>query len=138
MGRIGMAVALGAALVALGAAGCGGDNDTTTTTPTDGANAKQLGTVLNLAADPNGGLKYDKTELDAKAGNVTIELENQSQTPHNVAVETKDEKDLGVSDDVTEGSTSLSLQNVQPGTYTFYCTLPGHRQGGMEGTLTVK
>ncbi len=139
MGRISMAMTLGAAVLALGAAGCGG-NDTTNsnTSATKPADTKQKGTVLALAADPNGQFKYDKSALEAKAGNVTIEFVNKSQTPHNVAVAVEGEKDLGVSDDVAAGSTSLSLQNVAPGAYTFYCTLPGHRAGGMEGTLTVK
>jgi uncharacterized cupredoxin-like copper-binding protein len=35
------------------------------------------------------------------------------------------------------GSKTLSL-NLKPGTYKFYCSVPGHRMAGMEGTLTVQ
>lgn len=45
---------------------------------------------------------------------------------------------LGKSELVQEGSATLSLSNLKPGTYHYFCTVPGHREAGMEGTLTVK
>ena len=118
--------------VALLAAGCGGDGDEnaeeTTTTPSAEA------TTLQLAADPGGALAFDKTSLDAPAGSVTIELTNDSSVPHNVEVEGNGVEEE--SDTVTGESTSLTV-DLQPGTYDFYCAVPGHREAGMEGTLTV-
>ena len=122
-------------------AACGGDDDDdggeepvaeeTTTEDTGGGGGG--GETLMLAADPGGDLAFDPTELSAAAGSVTIELMNESGVPHNVAVDGAGEP----SETITEGSTSLNL-DLEPGEYTYYCAVPGHREGGMEGTLTVE
>ncbi|MBJ7459280.1 MAG: cupredoxin domain-containing protein [Thermoleophilaceae bacterium] len=113
------------------------EQSSTDTTRSEAAGGTD-GTKLALIADPSGALKYNKTKLNAKPGNITITLINESTTPHDVAVETESGKSLGESEDVSEGTTKLVLKDVKAGTYTFYCSLPGHRQAGMEGTLTVR
>jgi len=124
--------------LAVGVAACGGDDDdsgdeaaagdtTTHEESTDG------GTHLTLTADPNGALSFDQTELTAAAGEITIELVNESGIPHNVEIEGQD----AVSETITEGSTELTV-TLEPGEYVFFCNIPGHREGGMEGTLTVE
>jgi plastocyanin len=122
-------------------AACGGDDDdeaaeetTTEETTTEGGGGGG-GTTLALAADPGGALAFDQTELTAAAGEVTIELTNDSGMPHNVEVEGNGVEE--VSETITEGTTSLTL-TLEPGEYEFYCAVPGHREGGMEGTLTVE
>jgi plastocyanin len=125
-------------------AACGGDDDDegseepaaeeTTTEDTGGGGGGDAVTIM-LAADPNGELAFDQTELTAAAGEVTIEFMNESGIPHNVEVEGNGVEE--VSDTITEGSTSLTV-NLEAGEYTFYCAVPGHREGGMEGTLTVE
>ena len=118
------------AAAAVLAAGCGGDdNGNSEATPTTAE-----GTTLQLAADPGGALSFDKTSLEAPAGSVTIELTNDSSVPHNVEVEGNGVEEE--SDTVSGESTSLTV-DLQPGTYDFYCAVPGHREAGMEGTLTV-
>jgi plastocyanin len=92
-------------------------------------------TALKLAAEPGGQLSYDTKQLTAKAGKVTITMTNMSPIEHNVAV-AQGSKELGATPTFQGGSRTLTL-NLKPGTYTFYCTVPGHRQAGMEGTLTV-
>jgi uncharacterized cupredoxin-like copper-binding protein len=92
-------------------------------------------TALKLAADPGGQLSYDTKQLTAKAGKVTITMTNMSPLEHDVAV-AQGSKVLGVTPTFQGGSRTLTL-SLKPGTYTFYCTVPGHRQAGMEGTLTV-
>jgi|SRR6187200_365311 len=92
-------------------------------------------TTLPLAASPTA-LEFDKTALSAKAGEVTIEFDNPSAIPHNVVIE-EDGKELAGFEPIAEGKESVSA-DLKPGTYTFYCSVPGHREAGMEGTLTVK
>jgi uncharacterized cupredoxin-like copper-binding protein len=94
------------------------------------------GEDLKLSADPSGQLKFDKTSLDAKAGKVTITMDNPAPVPHAIAVEGN-----GVDKDgetVQKGGTSTVSVDLKPGSYTFYCPVPGHRQAGMQGKLTVK
>jgi plastocyanin len=121
-------------------AACGGDDDDEgseepAAEETTGDTGGGGGSTIMLAADPGGALSFDQTELTAAAGEVTIELMNDSGIPHNVEVEGNGVEE--VSETITEGSTSLTL-NLEPGEYEFYCAVPGHREGGMEGTLTVE
>jgi plastocyanin len=123
-------------------AACGGDDDDeaseeppaeeTTTEDTGGGGG---GGTITLTADPGGDLSFDQTELTAAAGEVTIELVNDSGVPHNVEVEGNGVEE--VSETITEGTTSLTV-TLEAGEYEFYCAVPGHREGGMEGTLTVE
>jgi uncharacterized cupredoxin-like copper-binding protein len=92
-------------------------------------------TSLQLAASPEGQLSYDTKQLSAKAGKVTITMANMSPLEHNVTVALGSTVE-GATPTFKGGSKILTL-NLKPGTYTFYCSVPGHRQGGMEGTLTV-
>jgi plastocyanin len=92
--------------------------------------------ALKLAADPGGDLRFDKKALSAKAGRVAIAFTNDAQVPHNVAIESSG-REVGKSRTVTGGSANL-IAELKRGRYTFYCDVTGHREGGMEGTLTVK
>jgi uncharacterized cupredoxin-like copper-binding protein len=92
-------------------------------------------TTLKLAANPAGQLAYDTKQLSAKAGKVTIDMTNMSPVEHDVAV-AQGTTVVGQTPVFTGGSKTVTL-TLKPGTYTFYCTVPGHRQAGMEGTLTV-
>lgn len=93
-------------------------------------------TTLQLAADPSGAPLFDQKELTAKAGKVTIDFTNDSPAPHNVVIE-KDGEELAGFEPITEGEKSVSAE-LEPGAYTFLCTVPGHAQAGMQGTLTVE
>jgi plastocyanin len=137
-----------AAALALVLAGCGGSSNKNAASNTSGAATSTPATgtggsgssgggagALALAAPSDGSLKFDKTTLTAKSGKVTINFDNPSSTPHGVAVEGN-----GVDKDsktVTNSKTSLTV-DLKPGKYTFYCPVPGHRQAGMQGTLTVQ
>jgi plastocyanin len=126
-------------VLSLGLAACGGDDDegagaaTTEETATGGGGGG--GATLALAADPDGALAFDKTSLEASAGEVTIDLTNESSTPHNVEIQ-----GMGVDEvsDTITGSTASVTLTLEPGTYEFFCNIPGHREAGMEGTLTVQ
>jgi len=92
-------------------------------------------TTLQLAADTTD-LAFDKTALDAKAGKVTIDFDNPSPIPHNVVIEEGGEELAGF-EPITEGEETETAE-LGAGTYTFFCSVPGHREAGMEGTLSVK
>ncbi len=91
--------------------------------------------TIELAADTSA-LAYDTTTLSAAAGEVTIDFDNPSAIEHDVAIEA-DGEEIAKSELVTEGETSVTAE-LEAGTYTFFCSVPGHREAGMEGTLTVK
>jgi plastocyanin len=97
--------------------------------------AAKTTTKLQLAANPEGQLSYNTKQLTAKAGPVTIAMANMSPVEHNVTI-AQGSTVLGATPTFQGGSRSLTLK-LKPGTYTFYCSVPGHRQAGMEGTLTV-
>jgi plastocyanin len=82
-------------------------------------------------------LAFDQKALTAKAGAVRIDFDNPAPTPHNVQVGTTGGKHVGGTKTVT-GAKASAVIKLTPGTYTFYCSIPGHEQAGMKGTLTVK
>lgn len=94
------------------------------------------GQKLALSASTTGQLAYDTKTLTAKAGAVTIDFTNASPLEHNVVI-AQGSTVIGQTPPFIGGSKSVSV-NLKPGTYTYYCSVPGHRQAGMEGTLTVK
>jgi len=127
-----------ATVLLLALAGCGGDDEPSGgggSTSGSGSSGGGGGQQLALAAPADGSLKFDKGELDAKAGTVTINFDNPSTAPHAVEIEGGgvDEQ----SDTVTEAKTSVTA-DLQAGEYTFFCPVGDHREQGMEGTLTVK
>ncbi|HLN06444.1 MAG TPA: plastocyanin/azurin family copper-binding protein [Acidimicrobiales bacterium] len=132
-------------------AGCGSSNTATTsstaaTTPattssatssTPAAGGGSGGQALSLAANPEGQLKFDTTSLTAKAGNVSISFTNSASIEHNMTVASSSGAVVGSTPTFSGATKTLSL-NLKPGTYKFYCSVPGHRMAGMEGTLTVQ
>jgi plastocyanin len=91
---------------------------------------------LQIDADPNGQLKFLVSKATATPGNVTINMKNASSTPHDIAIQGGGINQIGKV--VSNGGVSTVSANLKPGTYTFYCSVPGHRQAGMVGTITVK
>ncbi|MGA7704570.1 MAG: plastocyanin/azurin family copper-binding protein [Solirubrobacteraceae bacterium] len=110
---------------------------TTTSTESSSTAAPTATTALSLEANPQGQLKYNTSSLTAKAGKVTIDFKNMSPLGHNVTVESPGGGTLGATETFQGSSKKLTL-TLKPGTYKFYCSVPGHRQAGMEGTLVVK
>jgi plastocyanin len=134
-----------AALAVVGLAACGGssnDNSTTaastpaSTTPAGGG-AAGGGSTVDISTPSGSDLAFDQKTVSAKAGNVTVDFDNKQPLQHDVAVADSSGKVLGQTDLVSSGTANATV-DLQPGTYTFYCTVPGHREAGMQGTLTVK
>jgi len=138
------------AATALIAAGCGGSDDnssddsssssgtqgnTSDSTATGGGGGGGGGSTVKLTADPGGALKFDKTSLSAKAGKLTVVMDNPSQTPHAVEVEGKG---LEKATKTLTGGTAKVTVDVKPGKYEVYCPVDGHKAAGMRGTLTVQ
>jgi len=102
---------------------------------TSQAKAKGPGGTLKLAASPTQ-LAFNTKSLSSKPGKVTIDFSNPSMLEHDVAIE-QNGKQIAVSQLIASSKTSVSA-DLAPGTYTFLCTVPGHAEAGMEGTLVVK
>jgi plastocyanin len=143
MNRTRWMLVVGLLVAALTVAACGGDDDessssgseaTATETPAATEASGGAGETLSLAAPADGALKFDKTELQAKAGKVTIDFDNPSSVPHAVEIEGN-----GVEEEtetVTKDKASVTV-DLKAGTYDFYCPVGNHRAEGMEGKLTV-
>ncbi len=98
-----------------------------------GGTAVEKNDVLSIPADPGGQLAYTATKATGNPGPVTIEMPNKSGTQHDIAI-----AGLGKGEIVTTGTSSFKATLDAGKTYTYYCSVPGHRAAGMQGTLTVK
>jgi plastocyanin len=126
---------LAASVLALSACGGGSSSSSTTPASTGSGGGGGGGSTVKISADPSGALKYEQTDVSATAGSVTIDFTNMSSLPHDVTIEGNGAS--GQTDTITSSSTSTTI-DLDPGTYTFFCSVDGHRAAGMEGTLTVK
>jgi plastocyanin len=131
----------------LGLSACGSSSSSTSTSPaptkattpatTAPAATSGAGRQLSLQANRQGQFKYEPSSLTAKGGAVSIDFTNMSPLSHNMTIASSSGEVLGATPTFTGGSKTLLLA-LKPGTYKFYCTVPGHRAAGMEGTLTVQ
>jgi plastocyanin len=120
-------------------AGCGGGDDNKPATTPEATQAPASsgggGATLKVSAPADGSLKFDQSALTAKAGKVDVRFSNPSSTPHAVEIEGHGvEVKTKV---ISKGDASVSA-DLKPGTYEYYCPVPGHKAAGMEGKLTVK
>ena len=148
-----VAVAAVMVLAALALVACGGSSDSSSSESTPatesssegGANAgggEAEGGSAGSAATvdfetASSGLAYTSKSATSEAGEVTVDFTNPQAVPHDVAIEDSSGEVVAQTEELTEGSDSTTA-NLKPGTYTFFCTVPGHREAGMEGTLVVE
>ena len=92
---------------------------------------------IDVSSPADGSLVYQPDGLQAKPGNVAITYDNPSAVPHSIAVATSNGNVLGQVSPFSGGKQTVTLSNLAPGKYVFYCTVPGHREAGMQGDLTV-
>ena len=137
----------GAALLLLALAACGGSSSPAGPTPTP---ARPNDGVLTVRAFEWG---FAPQAITLRRGErVEIVLENDGRTLHNFKIEDLaaddieshssgplfgEENQLFVGAEAGQEGT-LSFVPQASGSFTFYCTIRGHRQLGMEGTLTVE
>jgi plastocyanin len=144
-----VAVAFALVLAALALVACGSSSNSsssssaeTTESQAETGEGKAAGgtagsaATLDIEAAPSG-LAYATETAEAKAGKVTVNFTNPQPLTHDVAIEDSSGKTIGQTELIAEGSDSTTV-DLKPGEYTFYCTVPGHREAGMEGKLTVK
>jgi glucose/arabinose dehydrogenase/plastocyanin len=101
-----------------------------------GSSAASAGNTVDLSAATSGALMYNTMTATAKAGKVTVDFTNDSPLGHDVVLINSANKVLGQTPIIDHKSASFTV-NLTPGTYTYYCSVPGHRQAGMHGVLTV-
>jgi plastocyanin len=138
--------------LALGISACGGSSGSsssasssaaasppaTSSTAAAASSSGSASTSLSIAADPSGALKFTKSTLTAKAGTVTISFTNSSPLAHNLTVQQGTSGAVVGATPTFMGGTKTLTVKLKAGTYTFYCSVPGHRAAGMQGTLTVQ
>lgn len=133
-------VAVVLVLAALGLAACGSSSSDSTSTETtakqESAPAPAVSEVKIEAA--KSGLAFASDTATVKGGEVTVDFFNPQSVPHNVALENEAGEVIQEGETVTGQSTTTTNPDLKPGKYTFFCTIPGHREAGMEGTLTVE
>lgn len=100
----------------------------TSATGSSAASASGSGTTINVVAK-DFAFALDKSSVPA--GNVSFVMRNDGPSPHNIQINNK------TSDTVNAGVTTTLTVNLPAGTYTYVCTVPGHEQLGMKGTLKV-
>lgn len=139
-----MLLLLGAFLASCGGDGSGGGSSygggspaTTTTESAPRAAPAEPKRTARLTADESGRLAFVPDTVIAKAGKVTIELENPSVLRHRVAIRAGEIEETGAIAEPGGGSSTVSAR-LPPGEYEFFCPEPGHDEGGMHGTLSVR
>jgi plastocyanin len=104
---------------------------------TGGGESSGGGSAIKISAPEGSSLEFEQKAVTAKAGSDTLEFDNPQSLSHDVKIEDSNGNEVGGTELISGGTTTASV-DLKPGTYTFYCSVPGHREAGMEGTLTVK
>jgi plastocyanin len=114
------------ALVGLAACGDSGDGG--------GGYKEPTGPAQTTVTIEGGNFFFDPEDSQAPAGIIAIKLESVEGL-HTLVFD--DDKVPGFKLEAGSGKSDELKVNLEPGKYTIYCDIPGHREGGMEGTITV-
>jgi len=123
------ALLAGTSVLLASCGGSGGDGGSDATTGGSGGGETLTIGEQEWALDPS-------SPSVAKGGSVTIHVTNDGAFGHALEIEGN-----GVEEEtetIAAGDSADLTVDLKPGEYTFYCAVPGHREAGMEGTLTVK
>jgi plastocyanin len=113
------------AAAALLASGCGGDDDDALP-PVDGPTSPGLEVVATEMA-------FTPDAVAVEAGDVEVVLTNDGSILHDLRIEDQPFILEAVADETVSGEVAL-----ESGSYAFFCSIPGHREAGMEGVLEVR
>lgn len=106
------------------------ESEDTGATSGAGANTGESGGVTLEALDP---YEWSQTEISAAPGD-TIQVVNAGLSQHDFTVD-----ELNIAEPLTDQPVTITIpEDAKPGTYEFYCSIPGHKEQGMVGTLTVQ
>jgi plastocyanin len=100
--------------------------DTGEATEESGSGAPELSVI---ARD----IYWETAELSAPAGTVTLTITNEGAALHDFVIDA-----LDIKVDLPPGGTQTVEVDLPAGTYEFYCSIPGHKEAGMVGTLVVE
>jgi plastocyanin len=125
-------------VAAFALAACGGDDEDEVPMDTAPADVNPDTGSLDVTAVPDGSLEFEQDSLETTAGSVTVNFTNSAPIAHDFCVEGSGGEELGCTEIVADGDNSTITLQLEPGEYTFYCSVAGHREGGMEGPLSVE
>ena len=142
--RTAAALIASAAFATTGLAACGDDEEETATPPAPppatqtetAATQPPAAATVDVAAAPGGDLAYVQDSLTAPAGSVTFAFTNEASVPHDFNIE-QDGELIDGTEVITESEENLTVE-LEPGRYTYYCSVANHREAGMEGPLSVE
>jgi len=118
-----------AALLMLALAACGGGDDNGGNGGGDGAPAGAI--TVNMTE-----FKFEPATIEAQTGEITFNLVNDGTVDHDMHIEIPGNPQT--SELVGPGeSATFTVTINEPGEYEIWCTVAGHRESGMEGTLKV-
>lgn len=80
-------------------------------------------------------IDFEQSEMRFPADtDVTVILENHGVLEHNWVVDELDAE----TETIPGGETTSIVVNAPAGEYEYYCSVPGHKEAGMVGTLIVE
>jgi len=131
-----VAALLALALVSAALVACGDDDNNESAGAATGEGGGP--STLQIEVDRSGGLAYTTGLVSAKAGDLTVDFNNPQPGGHDVRFEDPGGDDIGGTDVIAERGETIALEGLKPGKYAYYCSVSGHREAGMEGTLLVE
>lgn len=126
--RAGLLVAVAAATLLVG--GCGGGGGQGAGSTTSMGSTPAPGVVLNVTGTE---YAFAPPTANAAAGRTTIRFTNKGTMEHDFVIDV-----LHIKLPAKPGKSAETTVTLKPGTYEYYCSIPGHRQSGMQGKLMVK
>jgi plastocyanin len=135
--------------------GCGGDESESTTShpgnvprekktvtakvleePRSGVPADVGQWMVDIGVDPGGGLAFTVAKVIVPPGNTNFRLKNSQAVGHDLTIE-----EVGAGSAQTpvirEDSAWVRVSLSEGKRFVFYCSVPGHREAGMEGAITI-
>jgi plastocyanin len=118
-----------------------GETDRGVATGGGGRNSRKLvgkdAAVIRIEAAPKGAA-YLTEHVTVEAGEALLHFENPQLEPHDTDLESVDGELIADMETIGGGYADVPIKDLEPGEYVFYCSVPGHREAGMEGTVTVE